>query len=41
MENISDELLIEIYQKAIELNLNYEFVIILRHELSRRSLKIH
>ncbi|MGO4887266.1 sporulation histidine kinase inhibitor Sda [Anaerobacillus sp. MEB173] len=38
MKNLSDELLIETYFKAIELNLNKDFLELLKKELQRRSL---
>ncbi|MFA1821007.1 sporulation histidine kinase inhibitor Sda [Virgibacillus oceani] len=40
MERLSDELLIETYNKAKELKLHNEFIILLRNELIRRSLFI-
>ncbi|MBM7838057.1 developmental checkpoint coupling sporulation initiation to replication initiation [Alkalihalobacillus xiaoxiensis] len=41
MENLSDELLIETYQKAIELELNQDFVDLIYSELFKRSLTDH
>ncbi|MCK0471632.1 MULTISPECIES: sporulation histidine kinase inhibitor Sda [Halalkalibacter] len=38
MKNLSDELLIETYYKAIELNLSHDFIELIRLELTRRSL---
>ncbi|WP_163537828.1 sporulation histidine kinase inhibitor Sda [Gracilibacillus sp. YIM 98692] len=38
MENLSDELLIESYKKANELQLSYEFIQLMEEELKRRSL---
>ncbi|ALA51200.1 sporulation histidine kinase inhibitor Sda [Shouchella clausii] len=38
MENLSDELLIETYHKAIELELNQDFIDLIHDELLRRSL---
>lgn len=38
MKNLSDELLIETYYKAIELNLSRDFIELIRLELNRRSL---
>ncbi|MFC0522531.1 sporulation histidine kinase inhibitor Sda [Pontibacillus salicampi] len=38
MEHLSDELLVESYQKAIELNLSSEFIQLIEEELQRRSL---
>ncbi|WP_078390917.1 sporulation histidine kinase inhibitor Sda [Shouchella patagoniensis] len=38
MENLSDELLIETYHKAVELELNKDFIDIIHAELLRRSL---
>jgi developmental checkpoint coupling sporulation initiation to replication initiation len=38
MRNLSDELLIESYYKAIELNLSTEFILLIESEIHRRSL---
>lgn len=38
MKNLSDELLIETYFKAIELNLSDDFLELLKKEIQRRSL---
>ncbi len=38
MQNLSDELLIETYYKAIELNLNHDFIELIRMEIAKRSL---
>ncbi|WP_100406718.1 sporulation histidine kinase inhibitor Sda [Bacillus solitudinis] len=38
MENLSDELLIETYYKATELELNHDFIELIRIEIIRRSL---
>ncbi len=38
MQNLSDELLIETYYKAVELNLNHDFIELIRVEIARRSL---
>ncbi|MFC4404047.1 sporulation histidine kinase inhibitor Sda [Gracilibacillus xinjiangensis] len=38
MENLSDELLIESYRKANELQLSYEFIRLMEEEMKRRSL---
>ncbi|UOQ47365.1 MULTISPECIES: sporulation histidine kinase inhibitor Sda [Gracilibacillus] len=38
MENLSDELLIESYKKATELQLSYEFIQLMEEEMIRRSL---
>ncbi|MBP3951341.1 sporulation histidine kinase inhibitor Sda [Bacillus suaedae] len=38
MKNLSDELLIETYYKAVELNLNYDFIELIRVEIAKRSL---
>ncbi|MDV2683045.1 sporulation histidine kinase inhibitor Sda [Alkalihalophilus lindianensis] len=38
MNNLSDELLIETYYKAIELDLSPDFIELIRMEISRRSL---
>ena len=39
MENLSDELLIESYFKAMELKLSTDFVSLIKKEIDRRSLK--
>jgi developmental checkpoint coupling sporulation initiation to replication initiation len=38
MRNLSDDLLIESYYKALELKLNQEFIELIVNEISRRSL---
>jgi developmental checkpoint coupling sporulation initiation to replication initiation len=38
MKNLSDELLIESYYKAKELNLSPEFIALIEKEIQRRSL---
>ncbi|WP_368505988.1 sporulation histidine kinase inhibitor Sda [Alkalihalophilus sp. As8PL] len=38
MNNLSDELLIETYYKAIELDLSPDFIELINMEISRRSL---
>ncbi|GGD04210.1 sporulation protein [Pontibacillus chungwhensis BH030062] len=38
MEHLSDELLIESYYKATELNLSAEFIKLIEEELQRRSI---
>lgn len=38
MENLSDELLIETYRKALELKLNQDFIDLIYKELYKRSL---
>ncbi|WML54126.1 sporulation histidine kinase inhibitor Sda [Neobacillus sp. PS3-12] len=38
MRNLSDELLIESYYKAIELNLSTEFILLIESEIHRRCL---
>ncbi|WP_100372212.1 sporulation histidine kinase inhibitor Sda [Bacillus sp. FJAT-45037] len=38
MRNLSDELLIETYYKAIELDLNADFIELIQLEIRRRSL---
>ncbi|WP_033828349.1 sporulation histidine kinase inhibitor Sda [Bacillus andreraoultii] len=38
MENLSDQLLIESYYKAIELKLSPEFIHLIEKEIERRSL---
>lgn len=41
LENLSDELLIESYKKANELQLSYEFIQLMENEMKRRSLMDH
>lgn len=38
MEHLSDELLIESYHKACELNLSKDFIQLIKDEIIRRSL---
>ncbi|KKK33122.1 sporulation protein [Mesobacillus campisalis] len=38
MRKLSDELLIESYYKAVELNLNTDFIRLIETEIKRRSL---
>ncbi|GAA5415580.1 hypothetical protein Pryu01_00611 [Paraliobacillus ryukyuensis] len=38
MDNLSNELLLESYQKALELKLNPEFICLIEKEMLRRSL---
>ncbi|KGX88948.1 sporulation histidine kinase inhibitor Sda [Pontibacillus litoralis] len=38
MEHLSDELLIETYQKAIDLQLSSEFIQLIEEELQQRSI---
>jgi developmental checkpoint coupling sporulation initiation to replication initiation len=38
MRNLSDELLIESYFKALELNLSQDFIRLIETEINRRSL---
>lgn len=38
MKKLSDELLIECYQKALELNLENDFIRLIEKELRQRSL---
>ncbi|MDT8861443.1 sporulation histidine kinase inhibitor Sda [Alkalihalobacillus sp. MEB130] len=38
MQNLSDELLIETYYKAVELNLNHDFIELIQIEIAKRSL---
>lgn len=38
MKNLSDDLLIETYFKAIELKLSSDFVFLVKEEIGRRSL---
>ncbi len=38
MKSLSDDLLVETYYKAIELQLSTEFITLIREEIERRSL---
>lgn len=38
MNNLSDDLLIESYFKAVDLNLSHEFIALIKKEIERRSL---
>lgn len=38
MKNLSDDLLIETYYKAIELKLSKDFIMLVREEIEKRSL---
>ncbi|WP_035661375.1 sporulation histidine kinase inhibitor Sda [Halalkalibacter akibai] len=38
MQNLSDELLIDTYYKAMELKLNPDFIELIRLEIAKRSL---
>lgn len=40
MKNLSDQLLIEAYEKAVELNLDSDFISILLDEMNERYLNI-
>lgn len=40
ISKLSDELLVESYVKAIELNLSFDFIRLLQDELNRRSLTL-
>lgn len=40
MRNLSDKLLIEAYEKAIELNLDEDFIIMLLNEMKERYLQV-
>ncbi|EIT85250.1 Sporulation inhibitor A [Fictibacillus macauensis ZFHKF-1] len=39
MENLSDELLIESYYKAKELQLSTDFIFLIQREIERRALQ--
>lgn len=39
MKYLSDELLIETYHKAIELNLSEDFIYLIQEEIERRSIE--
>ncbi|WP_240376531.1 sporulation histidine kinase inhibitor Sda [Bacillus piscicola] len=41
MEHLSDELLLEAYEKALQLNLNQDFISLIEEELKKRSLTDH
>jgi len=38
MEYLSDKLLLEAYKKAIELNLNDDFILLIEKEINRRGI---
>lgn len=38
MDCLSDALLIEAYEKAIELNLNHDFIQMIEEELNKRAI---
>ena len=38
MRNLSDEMLIEAYERALKLDLNDDFIAIIQSEMERRSL---
>ncbi|WP_418314567.1 sporulation histidine kinase inhibitor Sda [Salicibibacter kimchii] len=40
MRNLSDEMLIEAYERALHLNLNDDFIAIIQSEMERRSLTV-
>ncbi|QDI92909.1 sporulation histidine kinase inhibitor Sda [Salicibibacter halophilus] len=40
MRNLSDEMLIEAYERALTLNLNDDFIAIIQSEMERRSLTV-
>lgn len=40
MKSLTDELLLETYSKAKELNLEEDFIILLKNEIERRNLKM-
>ncbi|WP_345789039.1 sporulation histidine kinase inhibitor Sda [Salsuginibacillus halophilus] len=37
---MSDDLLLETYNKALEFNLSYDFIVLLLAEIERRSLQV-
>ncbi|QQK75789.1 sporulation histidine kinase inhibitor Sda [Salicibibacter cibarius] len=40
MRNLSDEMLIEAYERALKLNLNDDFIAIIQSEMERRALTV-
>lgn len=40
MYYMSDDLLLETYNKALEFNLSYDFIVLLLAEIERRSLQV-
>jgi len=41
MDYLSDALLVEAYEKAIELNLHVDFISMIEKEMDRRGIKVH
>jgi developmental checkpoint coupling sporulation initiation to replication initiation len=41
MRILSDQMLIESYEKAIELKLSKEFIALIEKEINRRQLNVH
>jgi developmental checkpoint coupling sporulation initiation to replication initiation len=41
MRLLSDDMLLESYEKAQELNLSREFILLIEDEINRRQLNIH
>lgn len=41
MDYLSDALLVEAYEKAIELNLHADFIFMIEEELNRRGIQLH
>ena len=41
MKEQTDQFIVEAYKKAIELNLEQDFLLLLEEELDRRALTIH
>ena len=40
MDNLSDELLIEVYYQAIDLQLSEDFIQLLKQELNKRNISV-
>lgn len=40
MDYLSDALLVEAYEKAIELNLHADFILMIEEEMNRRGIKV-
>ncbi|HLS66417.1 MAG TPA: sporulation histidine kinase inhibitor Sda [Pseudogracilibacillus sp.] len=41
MDCLSDALLIEAYEKAMELNLQEDFILMIEEEMNRRGIQLH
>ncbi|MDQ0859088.1 sporulation histidine kinase inhibitor Sda [Bacillus sp. V2I10] len=40
MKNLADEILLDVYRKAVELNLDKDFICIIKKEVKRRGLPL-